>query len=433
MDISVVTQFPGLYAPFLETSLIGRAQKEGQVSFDLADLFSFAQPKERIDAPTFGHGAGMVLRPQVIEKAIAAQEEKHGKAYRIFFSPQGERLTQDRLRQIADKAQRAGHVMFVPARYEGMDARVEKEYADELISIGDYVLMGGDLPTMVVLEGMLRLQPGIVGKSESVEHESFSGPFFDYPSYTEPVEWHGMTVPEVLRSGNHAAIERWRQETAARNTVMQNFEWVRSSSMSSAQRALALAQIPKHYVALMHSDVLVGPEREPGVTSVTSIDIHDIARSSATYGIEKFFIVTPLIDQQKIVQKFLHFWHEGEGQQYNASRYEALRRVALEESFDRTCAEITRIEGKEPLVIATSARSVDQLDTLSFYDQGVVWQQDRPALLLFGTGRGLSEQLLRRADYLLEPLAGFVDFNHLSVRSAVAIVLDKWLGCNRRR
>jgi len=433
MNISIVTQFPKLYEPFLETSIIGRAQREGRVQFNCADLFSFVRPKERVDAPAFGHGVGMLLRPEVVEKAIVAQEKAHGPAYKIFFSPQGKRLTQNDLVRLARIASERKHLMLVPSRYEGMDARVEQVYADELISIGDFVLMGGDVPAMVLLEGLLRLMPGIVGKQESVERESFAGPFFDYPAYTEPVEWHGLKVPDVIRSGNHAAIETWRQETAARNTVMRNFDWLRSQSITRAQRDLTRVQIPNHYVALMHTDVLVGPERTEGVTSVTSIDIHDIARSSRTYGVEKFFIATPLIDQQKIVQKFLDFWHGGAGEKYNPSRYEAMRLVDVRDNFDAVVTAIREAEGKEPVVVATSARADSSDVLLTYGDQGTVWQQDRPVLLLFGTGRGLSERLMARADYVLDPVEGLPEFNHLSVRSAAAVVLDRWLGLNRRQ
>src|SRR5690606_6223611 len=156
MKITILTVFEQLYEPFLSTSLVCAAQENKKVSFDIDTFFSFVNPKERIDAHTFGHGPGMLIKPEVVQKAIEAKEQKSGTAFKIFFSPQGKRLTQPLLKKIAQKGQDVGHVMLLPARYEGMDARVEEEYADLTVSLGDFVLMGGDIPAMALLEGMLR-------------------------------------------------------------------------------------------------------------------------------------------------------------------------------------------------------------------------------------------------------------------------------------
>jgi len=402
-------------------------------------LFSVARPGERIDAPTFGHSAGMLLKPTIVTKAIDAQEERYGKAYKIFFSPQGEKLTQDRLKSIAHKIEHTQHLMLLPARYEGMDARVEEHYADDIISIGDFVLMGGDLPAMVLLEGFLRLLPGVIGKKESVARESFSEAFVDHPEFTEPVLWNDKEVPEIIRSGNHAAIERWRREQAAKKTVQGHFSWLRSHAQRKEDRILAQKYIPSHYVALAHADVVVSSnqpaaentESSEGTTSVTSIDIHDTARSSCTYGIKNVFLYTPLIDQQRIVQKLLNFWHGTQGYDYNRSRYDAVKSVRLVSSLDEVIAQIEAQEnGQRPLIIATSAQHVSGVPTITYYDQAHVWSHKRPVLFLFGTGKGLSQRVLERCDYVLLPIEGFSDFNHLSVRSAIAIILDRWLGVN---
>ena len=148
---------------------------------------------------------------EVIERAVDAQEHAHGKAFKIFFSPSGRRLDQDLLKKLLQSIEEKEHLMLLPARYEGMDSRVEEHYADEIISAGDFVVMGGDLPAMLLMEGLLRLIPGVVGKAESVEQDSFFGPFVDHPHYTAPVVWKDLEVPEVLRSGNHAFIAQWRE------------------------------------------------------------------------------------------------------------------------------------------------------------------------------------------------------------------------------
>lgn len=432
MNISVLTVFPELYQPFLQTSLVHRAQQKGLVNFDTTSFFSLVAPKERIDAPTFGPGSGMLIKPTVVEAGINLHEQKYGSAFKIFFSPQGQKLDQCSLARLTEKIAQRGHLMLIAARYEGMDARIEQEYADATISIGDFVLMGGDLPAMMLLEGMLRFIPGVVGKEESVREDSFTGPFLDYPEYTEPVEWHGKKVPDIIRSGNHGAIAQWRQEQAAHKTVLEHFSWMRTQPMTSTQKKLVARSIPSHYSALLHADVLVGSERKPGFTSVTSLDIHDIARSGATYGIKQFFIVTPLVDQKRIVQTLLNFWQKGIGVDYNPSRHEAVKSVEIHDTLDATIAEITKKEGVAPLLIATSAQKSDHAGSISFWDQSLVWQKERPVLFLFGTGQGLTPEVVQRCDYLLIPIDGISGFNHLSVRSAAAIVFDRWLGMNEK-
>lgn len=429
MDISILSLFPELYTPFLSTSLIARAQQAGTVSFHVSNLFELVAPKERIDAPTFGPTAGMLLKPEVIEKAVTSSQQAHGPAFKIFFSPHGKKLDQPLLEKIAQRIKECGHLMLLPARYEGMDARVEEYYADEIISVGDFVLMGGDIPAMMLIEGLLRLLPGVVGREESVREDSFTGPFVDYPEYTSPVEWQGSRVPDIVRSGNHAAIQKWRMEQAIARTIKNHYAWLRTNKLSSEQKKQVLGQIPPHYVALMHTNVIVGgPEPKEGETSVTSIDIHDISRACKTYGVKGYFVVTPLIDQQKIVKKLLDFWKTGVGISYNPSRHEAVKQTVIAESLDSVIHEIELMEGCKPVIIATSARPTGHQQLIGWQEQAKVWASNRPVLFLFGTGQGLSLETVARADYLLLPVHGLTTFNHLSVRSAVAIILDRWLG-----
>lgn len=432
MNISILSVFPELYTTFLNTSLLKRAQETKLINVTVDSFFSFVPPKTRIDAPTYGPGAGMLIRPEVVQDAVESIEERRkARAFKIFFSPQGRTLTQPVLRELAERLKGHEHIMLVAGRYEGMDARVEEVYADELFSVGDFVLMGGDIPAMLFLESFLRLIPGVVGKQESVQEESFSGPFVDYPEYTEPLEWQGKHVPALIRSGNHAAIKKWRFTQAARNTIRNHFGWYRTyTPLSLEDRKIAQKLIPPHYVALMHGEVLVGKgaNRQPGVTSVTSIDIHDIARSSCTYGLEEFFIVTPLLDQERIVTKLLDFWNTEVGISYNQNRHEAVSRVSVKNVLNDCILAIEAKHGVKPLVIATSARSELHAKRITYHDQHVVWNHERPVLFLLGTGQGLQPEVIERCDYLLVPLEGLSQFNHLSVRSAAAIIFDRWLG-----
>lgn len=429
MRISIITLFPVLYEPFLNTSLVHRAVEANQIAFLLENLFTLCAPKERIDSPTFGHAAGMLIKPEVIQKAVEKQEAAYGPAYKIFFSPHGKKLDQQLLKKLAADFQQKKHIMLLPARYEGMDARIEEEYADEILSIGDYVLMGGDLPAMVLIEGLLRLIPGIVGKQESVEEDSFSGPFVDHPEYTAPVNWHGRIVPEVVRSGNHALIRAWQRKEAAIRTVFHHFDWLRAHVSKQEDIQLAASCIPPHYVVLMHSQVVLDEGRE-GNSSVTSLDIHDIARSACTYGIKKYFIVTPLIDQQKVVKKLLEFWQTNVGAEYNPQRFIALKPVVLVATLEEALQHIEADEQKVPLLIATSAKQHENVTSITYYDQEKVWGSQRPVVFLFGTARGLAQSLVEKCDFLLGPVKGFSTFNHLSVRSAAAIVFDRWFGIN---
>lgn len=425
MNISIVTLFPALYEPFVRTSLLGRALEQGVFSVDLVNMLSLCAPKERPDSPPYGPGAGMVLRPAIIQKAVEQQEARHGKAYKIFFSPHGKRLTQPMLEQFAQELRSKKHVMLLPARYEGMDARIEQVYADSIVSVGDFVLMGGDIPAMMVLEGMMRYIPGVVGKADSVEHDSFTGPLVDYPSYTEPLEWQGMAVPDIIRSGNHQAIEQWRFAQALQRTVFGHFDWLRSFDVTAELAEKVHAIMPEHYVALMHAEVKLKDGRE-GTSSVTSLDVHDIARSCRTYGAHNFFVVTPLIDQQKIVNTLLNFW-ETTGKTYNNHRSEAVQLVRLTDSLDDAIAAIEQKHGKRPIIIATSAQEHADMQRITFSDQELIWRQQRPVLFVFGTAFGLADSILKRCDYVLPAIKGFTQFNHLSVRCAVAVVLDRWL------
>lgn len=426
MNISVLTVFPNLYTEFLQTSLIKRAREQAKVNFDVQAFSSFCAPKEHIDAPAVGHGAGMVIRPEVIERAYDQQVGRYGKPFTVFVTPQGKKLTQDMAKMLAEKMHSYGHIAFFAGRYEGIDQRAHEQYADLELSIGDYVLMGGDLPVMVALEALMRYIPGVVGRDESVEKDSFSGPFLDFPTYTLPRQWKEKSIPEVLFSGNHAALEKWRTQYAVHRSVTEHFSWVRSHIITSEQEEAVKKAMPEHYCALLHDHVLV-QSGVVGTSSVTSIDIHDIARSSRTYGLKQYFVVTPLIDQQKIVKKILQFWDEA-GISYNKNRSDAVSRVILQKSLDEVIEAIEKQEGKRPLIIATSARPVEGCQLISYQDQFQVWSQQRPVLFIFGTAQGLSSELIKRCDYLLGPLEGFSNFNHLSVRSAAAIIFDRWLG-----
>ncbi|MFH1831899.1 MAG: RNA methyltransferase [bacterium] len=466
MKISIVTVFPELYTQFFTTSILGRAIEKNLIEFNLVRLSDFVKPKERIDEPTCGPGPGMIIKPDVLERALMACEEKWGTGYRIFFSPQGVTLNQNILKDLAqqiaperklvfkqdcpqasefaqDASQGSGenkvsgqkqieHLVLVCSRYEGIDERVLQKHADLELSIGDYVLFGGDLPAQVLIEGLSRLISHVVGTQESVECESFSGAFLDHPQYGLPVEWHGKNIPEVVLSGNHAKIEQWRKQEACRKTVLNRFDWFRSSQPNKQDVQLATSIIPHHYVAVMHTQVLM-KDGSVGQTSVASLDIHDIARSAKAYGFKNFFVVSPLVDQQEILKAFLSFWRSPEGIDYNKSRHDAVELVVLVKKLDEVLENIYKLEGKKPIIIATSAKQTERAAVIDYYSQAIVWKHERPVLFLFGTGWGLCDEVLVQCDYILTPVNGMTDYNHLSVRAAASIIFDRWLGLQPRK
>ena len=438
MNISIVTVFPEIHETFFKTSIIGKAVEKGLIQFNIVRFSDVCEPKERIDEPTCGHGAGMIIKPEVMQRCIERCEQKYGSGYKIFFSPQGKKLSQTLLQNITKNfvmreqsvepaVSSHSHIILICPRYEGIDERVVAHYADLVISIGDYVVMGGDLPAQVFLESFLRYIPGIVGKEESVEHESFSASLLDHPVYGLPVTWQQKTIPDIVLSGNHGALDRWREDQALEKTLLHRFDWFASREPDRKLCERALKKIPSHYIALMHTQINV-KEGRVGETSLASIDIHDLARSSATYGIKKGYIVSGLHDQHLILETFLDFWRSDRGKKYNDTRHHAVSLIDEAYCLDEVIEKIEKIEGQKPLLIATSARDQANVQRIDYHCQEIVWREKRPVLLLFGTGQGLSDAVLDRCDYLLLPVTGLTDYNHLSVRSAIAVILDRWMG-----
>ena len=208
---TVLTLFPAMVPGPLGQSLAGRALAAGLWRLEVRDIRDAATDRHRtVDDTPFGGGAGMVMRPDVLDAAIGAADDRP----LLYMSPRGRPLTQARVRALA-----AGPgVTLVCGRYEGVDQRVLDRRGIEEVSIGDYVLSGGELPALVLLDACVRLLPGVMGAGASAEEESFSAGLLEYPHYTRPANWLGMTVPEVLLSGHHAAIAAWRHDQAEQIT-----------------------------------------------------------------------------------------------------------------------------------------------------------------------------------------------------------------------
>lgn len=212
MRIDVLTIFPGIFESPLRESLLGKAIEARLVEVRVHDIRDHAEDRHRqVDDEPFGGGPGMVMKPEPI---FAAAEAVGGSPRAILLSPAGRRLDQALARGLAAEP----HLLLIAGRYEGVDERVALGLPAEEISIGDYVLSGGELPALVLIEAVTRLVPRVVGREESLERESFEEGILDHPHYTRPAEFRGMEVPETLRSGNHAAIEEWRRRAAEEKT-----------------------------------------------------------------------------------------------------------------------------------------------------------------------------------------------------------------------
>ncbi len=206
MDITVLTLFPEMFAP-LKESIIGRAVNGGKLNIKVVNIRDYAENKHfKCDDYPFGGGAGMVMMPQPIGSAIEAVDPEH-RAHRIFMSPRGRTFSQKIAVEFAQKE----NLLLLCGHYEGVDQRVIDMYIDEELSIGDYVLTGGELPAMVVCDCVARYVDGVIS-GESLKDESFSAGLLEYPQYTRPAVYKGMPVPEVLLSGNHEKVDEWRRE-----------------------------------------------------------------------------------------------------------------------------------------------------------------------------------------------------------------------------
>lgn len=203
MKITVLTLFPEMYNDFLSTSIIGRAVKNGLVEVEFVQIRDFSKDKfKHVDDSSFGGGMGQVMQCQPLLDALHSVETENG--YSIMMSPLGKTLNQQKSREFAKKE----HLIIVCGHYEGIDARVN-EHIDELVSIGDYVLTGGEIASMVIMDSVIRLLEGSISEG-STEEESFENGLLEYPQYTKPREYEGQCVPEILLSGNHAKIKEWR-------------------------------------------------------------------------------------------------------------------------------------------------------------------------------------------------------------------------------
>ena len=229
MKIDVLTLFPEMFSGPMDASIVGRARKAGLLDLRLQNLRQWTHDRHKtVDDKPFGGGAGMVLKPEPIFEAVESLADD--KTHVILTAPAGRPFTQAIARELSQKE----HLLIICPSYEGVDDRVCEALVDDELSIGDYVLTNGGLPAMVIIDTITRLLPGALGDAESAVDESFSHGLLEYPHYTRPAEFRGMKVPEMLLSGHHAEIEKWRAEQARQRTAKRRPDLMNSGDKDSA-------------------------------------------------------------------------------------------------------------------------------------------------------------------------------------------------------
>lgn len=427
---TVVSILPELVDAALAAGVVGRARTAGALALGFQNPRDFTHDRHRsVDDTPYGGGPGMVMRCEPLAAAIAAA----GPAHRVFLGPGGAPLDQAAVRRLAGHE----HVVLVCGRYEGVDQRLLDECIDEELSLGDFVLTGGELAAACVIDAVARLLPGVLGDAASADDESFAAGLLEYPQYTRPAVFRDRPVPEVLAGGNHEAIRKWRRTEALRRTAVRRPGlYARYRPDKAERKLLAAADLDvaaRTAIALVHHPVF---DRTGAVvtSAVTNLDIHDLARSARTFGLARYFVVTPIESQRAKAEHIAAAWQElaaasgprgpGGGADGRAS---ALRIVTPIESVTAAIEALTAQFGRAPWVIATSADPARfpaaARVTPAGLTSALAAAPGQPALVLFGTGWGLVDDALPAVTHLLPPIESRTGWNHLSVRSAAAIVL----------
>lgn len=431
MHYHLVTLFPEWFSSPLNTALFAKANQAGIVHVDYINPRDFTKNKHhKVDDSPYGGGPGMVLMAQPLFHALASIPQK-GRI--IALTPAGKPLTQ----KLAEELAKEEHLTLICGRYEGFDERLYDLLPIERISVGDAILNGGEVAALALIEATARLQDGYMGKNESGTEESFTQNLLEYPHYTRPETYMDLEVPTVLQHGNHSEINAWRREQALAMTLKYRPDLLAKAELSEQDRitlnTLRTRSFAKNiHIALVHHPVLL-KNNMAGSSSVTNLDLHDIARIACTYGLSSLQIITPITDQKLLVQELLEHWTKGEGAKTNPDRAKALSLAQLADNIEEATAHVEKISGTKPLLIGTSAKAEKdkkgrEKRLAAPFCKITELARENSLLLVFGTSHGLAPEALAKCDYILPPLRYMGQYNHLPVRSACAIIVDRLLG-----
>jgi tRNA (guanine37-N1)-methyltransferase len=417
-SICVVTAFPGLVRNCLTSSVLGRGIEAGLLDVSVVDIRDFAPGAYRqIDDYSYG-GGGMVLMPEPLLLAVDSIAPK-GERFVVYPSPQGITIGQELVEDLR-KIAAVKKLVIVCGHYEGVDERFVRRCVDLEISLGDFVLTGGELPALAMVDAISRLVPGVVGKYGAVSDDSFFSGMLDNPHYTRPENFDGEEVPRTLLGGNHEDINRLRRREAVERTAARRPDMIRGAGIMPYLEGGV-------YVLQLHHPVFDKNGRK-STTAVTGMDLHDIARACRTYGVKKYIVVTPLKVQRDLVKKVSSHWVEGYGAEFNPDRAEAMRGIKTSDTLNRALEWIESKEKSFPFTIATTAGERDGTTSWVTLKERVL-RGKRPVAFIFGTGWGLCDEVFASSDSVMSPISGGLNgYNHLSVRSAVSITLDRFFG-----
>ncbi|GJM16989.1 MAG: tRNA (guanine-N(1)-)-methyltransferase [Thermodesulfobacteriota bacterium] len=431
MKYDILTIFPEFFDSPFSFGILKKAQDKGLLEINTHDIRVYSEDKHKtVDDTPYGGGGGMLMKIEPVAAALENVKKTGKKSLVVLTTPDGEKFTDKMARELADYDQ----ITIICGRYEGVDERIRDLYVDKEISIGDYVLSGGENAASVIVESVSRFIPGVLGNELSPQNDSFNQGLLEYPQYTRPENFEGKSVPKVLLSGNHGDIDKWRKTESIKRTFKKRPDLLDKAKLDNQDidfvKELKERNSPsfKVYIALIHYPVY-NNRFKIITTAFTNLDVHDIARSAVTYGVEKFYLVQPNPEQQKLVNRVLKHWINGEGSSFNKSRSEALNRVELRNTLEDVTREIQEVEGEKPTTIVTDARSADNMIGFEDLRELIFSEKEKPYLLLLGTGWGLANEIMDSADYRLKPVSGYTNYNHLPVRSAAAIILDRLFSC----
>lgn len=382
MKVTVITAFPEFFRAFFETSIVGRAVERGLLKVDVVDLRDYGEGSySKIDDYSFGGNGGMVLMAEPLALAL---EGVKGDPYVVYPSPQGVPLTQETVETLFSK----GDVVIVCGHYEGIDERFVSSRVDLELSVGDYVLTGGELPAMVIIDAVSRLVPGVVGKGRSVEEDSFFKGMLDTPHFTRPSSWRGQDVPDVLLSGNDGAIEDWRRREAVRRTLERRPDLLSRSGLLGYMDKNAFLMLPLSEVS-------------------SPWEIRSIARACSFYGVSRLLLPVEDRDTRDSVRSLVLSEDLG-----------AL--VKLFPSVARALRWVSDKEKAVPYVVGVNSSNSMGLSWLEIKRE--ILEVSRPVIFMAGGDD-------KDCDVTMRPVAGDDrSRSALPVQNAISVVLDRFFG-----
>ncbi|MEA3284554.1 MAG: tRNA (guanosine(37)-N1)-methyltransferase TrmD [Synergistota bacterium] len=382
MKVTVITAFPEFFRAFFETSIVGRAVERGLLEVDVVDLRDYGEGSySKIDDYSFGGKGGMVLMAEPLALAL---EGLQGDPYVVYPSPQGVPLTQETVETLFSK----GDVVIVCGHYEGIDERFVSSRVDLELSVGDYVLTGGELPAMVIIDAVSRLVPGVVGKGRSVEEDSFFKGMLDTPHFTRPSSWRGQDVPDVLLSGNDGAIEDWRRREAVRRTLERRPDLLSRSGLLGYMDKNAFLMLPLSEVS-------------------SPWGIRSIARACSFYGVSRLLLPVEDRDTRDSVRSLVLSEDLG-----------AL--VKLFPSVARALRWVSDKEKAVPYVVGVNSSNSMGLSWLEIKRE--ILEVSRPVIFMAGGDD-------KDCDVTMRPVAGDDrSRSALPVQNAISVVLDRFFG-----